>query len=192
MAWVWPRKWWWGGNTGLRKFFRVTALFHILIVMVLTWIGQYSSIYTIKMNEFFKIIPQSHFLRKTFPDHRIIRPHYLLPQSQMLFLHHIHNCHLKCLCNYLINLIYHTICFWFFPFGATPASHESSQVRGPIPRLGVELELPLQAYTTAMATPDPSFICDLHCSLRQHQILNPLSHKVRPGIKPASSWVLVG
>jgi len=26
-----------------------------------------------------------------------------------------------------------------------------------------------------MATPDPSHICDLHCCLRQHQILNPLS-----------------
>ena len=33
------------------------------------------------------------------------------------------------------------------------------------PRLGVELELQLQAYTTAMATPDPSHICDLHHSV---------------------------
>ena len=44
-----------------------------------------------------------------------------------------------------------------------------------VPRLGVESELELPAYTTAMATPDPSRVCDLHHSSRQHQILNPLS-----------------
>ena len=31
------------------------------------------------------------------------------------------------------------------------------------------------AYTTAMATPDPSLICDLHLSLGQRWVLNPLS-----------------
>ena len=40
-----------------------------------------------------------------------------------------------------------------------------------VPRLGVELELQLPAYTTA--TPDPSCICDLHYSSWQHWILNP-------------------
>ena len=44
-----------------------------------------------------------------------------------------------------------------------------------VPRLGIKSELPLPAYTTAVATPDPSCIWDLHCSLWQHQILNPLS-----------------
>ena len=44
-----------------------------------------------------------------------------------------------------------------------------------IPRLGVESELQLQAYTTATAIPSLSFICDLHHSLRQCWILNPLS-----------------
>ena len=43
-----------------------------------------------------------------------------------------------------------------------------------VPRLGVELELQLPAYTTATATPDLSRICDLHRSSRQYQILNPL------------------
>ena len=43
-----------------------------------------------------------------------------------------------------------------------------------IPRLGVELELHLLAHTTATATRDPSCVCDLHHSSRQHQILNPL------------------
>ena len=33
----------------------------------------------------------------------------------------------------------------------------------------------LLAYTTATAMPDQSCICDLHCSLWQHWILNPLS-----------------
>ena len=44
-----------------------------------------------------------------------------------------------------------------------------------VPRLGIELELYLQAYTTATATPDPSRVCNLHCSSWQHQILNLLS-----------------
>ena len=44
-----------------------------------------------------------------------------------------------------------------------------------VPRLGVKLEAQLWAYTTLTATPDPSCICDLHCSSWQCQVLNPLS-----------------
>ena len=44
-----------------------------------------------------------------------------------------------------------------------------------VPRLGVKLELQLQAYTTATAMPDLSFICYLYHSLWQRQILNPLT-----------------
>ena len=44
-----------------------------------------------------------------------------------------------------------------------------------VPRLGVRLELQLLAYATAIATQDPSCICDLHHSSQQRQILNPLS-----------------
>ena len=45
-----------------------------------------------------------------------------------------------------------------------------------VPRLIVELELQLLAYTTATAMRDLSRICYLHHSSRQHQILiNPLS-----------------
>ena len=44
-----------------------------------------------------------------------------------------------------------------------------------VPRLGVELEQQLPAYSTATATQEPSCICDLHCSLRQCWILNPLN-----------------
>ena len=44
-----------------------------------------------------------------------------------------------------------------------------------VPRLGIELELQLQTYATTTATQDPSHICDLHHSLRQSLILDPLS-----------------
>ena len=44
-----------------------------------------------------------------------------------------------------------------------------------VPRLGMEPELQLRAYTTATAMPDPSRVCHLHHSSQWHQILNPLS-----------------
>jgi len=43
------------------------------------------------------------------------------------------------------------------------------------PRLGVSLELQLQAYITLTATQDLSRICNPHHSSGPHQILNPLS-----------------
>ena len=42
------------------------------------------------------------------------------------------------------------------------------------PRLGVESKLQLLAYASAAAMLDLSHICDLHHSLWQHRILNPL------------------
>ena len=42
------------------------------------------------------------------------------------------------------------------------------------PKLGVELELKPPAYTTAIATPDLSHICNLHHRSQQHRVLNPL------------------
>ena len=44
-----------------------------------------------------------------------------------------------------------------------------------VPGPEVEWELHLPAYDTATATRDLSCICDLHCSLCQCWILNPLS-----------------
>ena len=44
-----------------------------------------------------------------------------------------------------------------------------------IPRLAMESELQLPTYTIATATWDPSHLCNLHHSSRQHQILHPLS-----------------
>ena len=43
-----------------------------------------------------------------------------------------------------------------------------------------QCELQLPVYVTATAMPDPDCICDLHCSLWQGWILNPLS-KARDG-----------
>ena len=60
------------------------------------------------------------------------------------------------------------ICVWGF-FGPHPHYRE-------VPRLGVESELWLLAYTTATATWDPSHVCDhLHHSTQQRQILKRLS-----------------
>jgi len=57
--------------------------------------------------------------------------------------------------------------FFFFVFlGPHPWHME-------VPRIGVQSELQLPAYTTA--TWDPSRICRLYHSSRQHRILNPLS-----------------
>ena len=55
-----------------------------------------------------------------------------------------------------------------------------------VPRPGVELELQLLVYATAMAMRDPSCLCELHCSSQ------PLTHWARSGIRPTPSWILVG
>ena len=55
-----------------------------------------------------------------------------------------------------------------------------------VPRLGVELELQLPAYTTATAMRDPSQVYDLHHSGNAGS-LNPC---VRPRIELASSQIL--
>ena len=65
-------------------------------------------------------------------------------------------------------LIYKTDFFCLFVFLGPHLRHME------VSRLGIELELQLLAYTTAIATPDPSCICDLRGSLRQYRILNPL------------------
>ena len=61
--------------------------------------------------------------------------------------------------------------------GHTCGAYGSSQA-------GVESELQLLAYTTAIATQDLSHICDLHHSSRQCWIVNPR-------IEPISLWLLV-
>ena len=59
-----------------------------------------------------------------------------------------------------------------------------------VPRLGVELELQLPAYTTATAMLDPSHVCNLHHSSRQHQIFTLLSGaRDRTHVLMDASWV---
>ena len=59
-----------------------------------------------------------------------------------------------------------------------------------VPRLGVEVELQLLAYTTATATWGQSHVCDLHHSSQQCQILSLLSEaRDRTLILMDSSWV---
>ena len=59
-------------------------------------------------------------------------------------------------------------CFSFVFLGPHPQHMK-------VPRLGVQSELQLLAYTTATAMQDPSLICDLHYSSRQPRIFYPLS-----------------
>ena len=64
-----------------------------------------------------------------------------------------------------VGLLGHMVVFFFFcHFRAAPAAHGGSQARGPI-----------GAYTRAIATPDPSRVCNPHHSSWQRRILNPLS-----------------
>ena len=60
-----------------------------------------------------------------------------------------------------------------------------------VPRLGVEAELQLPAYTTATATADLSCVCDLHHGSWQCWILNPLSEvRDRTCVLTDMSWIL--
>ena len=57
---------------------------------------------------------------------------------------------------------------FFFFFRATPAAYGGFQARGVIGAVAA-------GYTTAIAMPYPSYVCNLHHSSQQHQILNPPS-----------------
>lgn len=59
--------------------------------------------------------------------------------------------------------------FFFFVFLGLYSRHME------VPRLGVESELQLLAYTTAIGTPDLSCVCYLHHSSQHLWILNPLN-----------------
>ena len=71
---------------------------------------------------------------------------------------------------------------FFFPFclfRATPEAYGSSRAMGQIWAVAASL------YATATATPDPSYVCYLHHSSQQCQILNPPS-RARDG-----TWILL-
>ena len=79
--------------------------------------------------------------------------------------------------------IHHTpaVCAWFTSAIFLYSFFSSSFFLGlhllhlEVPRLGVKSELQLAAYATATVTSDLSRVCDLHHSLWQRWILNPLS-----------------
>ena len=77
------------------------------------------------------------------------------------------------------------ICFSFFFLFLGPHMQHME-----VPRLGVECELQLPAYTTATAMPDLSSICNLHHTSQQCQIFNPLSEaRYRTWILMGTRWI---
>ena len=73
--------------------------------------------------------------------------------------------------NVAINIGMWGFCFLFLFFCFLGLNLQHMEVPGP----GVESELQLPAYTTATATQDPSRVCNLCYSSRQHRIPNPLT-----------------
>ena len=73
------------------------------------------------------------------------------------------------------------VCFLFFLFWGPHLWHME------VARLGVESELQLLAYVTAMAMWDPSLSSTY---TRAHGNARSLTYWARPGIEPASSWIL--
>ena len=67
-----------------------------------------------------------------------------------------------------------------------------------VPRLGVELELQLPAYVTAIAMPDSSHVYNLHHSSQQSSILKPLgkakdrTHILLDASQVRYHWATVG
>ena len=57
-----------------------------------------------------------------------------------------------------------------------------------VPRLGVKSKLQLLAYTTATAMPDRAASANYTTT---YSNAGSLTHGVRPGIEPVSSWILV-
>ena len=77
--------------------------------------------------------------------------------------------------NIYLPIIWFSIFIWiassFIGGGGAPTAYGTQYIR---PRLGVESELQLLAYTTATTMQDPSHVCDLHYSSWQCRILNPM------------------
>ena len=83
-------------------------------------------------------------------------------------------CYIWCMNDWLQNerqclIIFQFLPYLFFCFLEPSPGHME------VPTLEVKLDLQLPAYTTAIATQDPSCICDLHHSSLQRRIPNPLS-----------------
>ena len=70
------------------------------------------------------------------------------------------------------NMLYISFYLFFCSLGPHPCHME-------VPRLGVELELQLPAYTTVTAMPDPSHVCDLHHSSWHNAMPDPRPTEAR-------------
>ena len=116
---------------------------------------------------------QFHCLKKSPMRHLFISPSPLNPRQLLTFLLlTFSECHIVIIIQYVTpGTHWFFKCFFFFFFLGPHQWHME------VPRLGVKSELQLPAYTTvtATATRDPSYICHLHHSSRQHWILNPLT-----------------
>ena len=91
----------------------------------------------------------------------------VLPLSGYLFIF--------CCCLFFLVVSFVFVCFCFL--GLHPR------------HMGVELELQLLAYAADTTAQDLSHVCDLTTA---HGNVRSLTHWVRPGREPGSSWILVG
>ena len=78
--------------------------------------------------------------------------------------------------HYNINYFFLSFFFFFCLFRASPMVYGNSQARGRIRAVAASLP----AYATATATPDTSWVCELHHSSWQRQTLDPLSEARDP------------
>ena len=78
-----------------------------------------------------------------------------------------------------------SLSFFFFFLLFRPHSRHME-----VPRLEVECQLQLLAYTTATAMQGPNLICHLHRSSQQHWILNPLTEaRDRTRVLMDTRWI---
>ena len=81
--------------------------------------------------------------------------------------------------------VYPFTCPFFIFLRATPAACKSSQARGRI-----------RAVASCHSHSNANYVCDLHSHSNANYVCDLhhryLTHRVRPGIQPASSWTVVG
>ena len=92
---------------------------------------------------------------------------YLYPSPIFLLVCKCYFKHSQCYYIFTLNCLWR-LCFFLFLFRAAPTAYGGFQARGRIRAIAAGLH-------QATAAPDPSHVCNLHHSLWQLGILNPLS-----------------